>query len=256
MLDHPSEPVAREFQDYCWQQLKQLSTAMPQATQTSLARKLAMNRETATPLMDAIENGWITRDCLRDKDVDAALSNLLAGEKRERFVAMKSSLDASVQEHTEIRMQIAKLLSDTPADRDHGKQVFEKSCAACHQLHGAGALVGPQLDGVGGRGSERLLEDILLPDRNVDKSFRTTAYLLNDGTVLVGLFQSQDDLQVQLVDNAGKKITIPLASIESQMTSDRSLMPDGFAQTLDPASLRDSYSLFAKLRGPAIHGTE
>ncbi len=255
-LDHPSEPLPAAFQDVCWQQLKRLSAGMPQSTQTALARKLAMNRETAVPLLDAIDAGWIARACLRDKDLDAALSNLLAGEERERLVAMKSSLDTSAQEHTELRTQIANLLRDTPADIDHGKQVFDKSCAACHQIKGAGALVGPQLDGVGGRGAERLLEDVLLPDRNVDKSFRTTAYLLNDGTVLVGLLQSQDESQVQIVDNTGKKIAISLDSIESQMVSDRSLMPDGFAQTLDPASLRDLIKYLQNSGEPAVHGVQ
>ena len=47
---------------------------------------------------------------------------------------------------------------DAQADASLGKAVFKKTCAACHRLNGAGGKVGPDLDGVGLRGAERLLE--------------------------------------------------------------------------------------------------
>ena len=37
---------------------------------------------------------------------------------------------------------------------------------------GKGAKVGPQLDGIGTRGLDRLMEDILDPNRNVDQTLR------------------------------------------------------------------------------------
>ena len=61
--------------------------------------------------------------------------------------------------------------------------VFLKNCTTCHQMGGQGALIGPQLDGIGNRGLERLVEDILDPSRNVDPAFFATLYVLKDGRV-------------------------------------------------------------------------
>ena len=49
---------------------------------------------------------------------------------------------------------------------------------------GSGGLVGPQLDGIGNRGLERLVEDVLDPNRNVDRAFRTHLLTLKNGDVI------------------------------------------------------------------------
>ena len=72
-------------------------------------------------------------------------------------------------------------------DAEAGAKVFEKNCAVCHTLANKGAKVGPQLDGVGIRGLDRLLEDVLDPNRNVDQAFRLTILNLKDGKVVRGL---------------------------------------------------------------------
>jgi putative heme-binding domain-containing protein len=54
-------------------------------------------------------------------------------------------------------------------------------------LGGKGAKAGPQLDGIGGRGLDRLMEDILDPNRNVDQSFRATNLALHNGQTVSGL---------------------------------------------------------------------
>ena len=73
------------------------------------------------------------------------------------------------------------------ADPGLGAKVFEKHCAICHQLGGKGAKVGPQLDGIGSRGLDRLMEDILDPNRNVDQTFRVTNLALKNGQIVSGL---------------------------------------------------------------------
>src|SRR5439155_19652527 len=73
------------------------------------------------------------------------------------------------------------------ASAELGRAVFEKTCALCHQIDGKGAVVGPQLDGIGNRGLERLCEDVLDPNRNVDPSFRYSIITLKDDTTITGL---------------------------------------------------------------------
>ena len=55
-----------------------------------------------------------------------------------------------------------------------------------------GGVVGPHLDGVGNRGLERLIEDVLDPSRNVDPSFRYSTVSLKNGEVFSGLQRREE----------------------------------------------------------------
>ena len=59
--------------------------------------------------------------------------------------------------------------------------MFEKYCARCHQIGGRGKTVGPQLDGISNRGLDRLIEDVLDPNRNVESAFRSSMIKLKSG---------------------------------------------------------------------------
>ena len=39
---------------------------------------------------------------------------------------------------------------------ERGAKVFAQTCAICHQIAGQGKIVGPQLDGIGARGLDRM----------------------------------------------------------------------------------------------------
>jgi putative heme-binding domain-containing protein len=118
-----------------------------------------------------------------------------------------------------------------------GQQVFQRDCAACHQLAGQGAVVGPQLDGIHRRGLERVLEDVLLPNQNVDHAFRSHMFLLDNGQVLVGLVQAEDELSVQITDQQGKPLTIPVEQIDQRQVTPQSLMPGDVAHQYSDATL-------------------
>jgi putative heme-binding domain-containing protein len=116
------------------------------------------------------------------------------------------------------------------ADISRGQEVFKKHCAACHQVDGAGSVVGPQLDGIGNRGLERLLEDVLDPNRNVDVAFRISTIATEDGTVHTGLFRRDEGAVRILVDQKGKEFTIKRDEITEEKKSNLSLMPSNVAE--------------------------
>ena len=106
------------------------------------------------------------------------------------------------------------------------------SCIACHKIGDEGALIGPQLDGIGQRGLERLCEDILDPNRNVDGSFRTTLLVLKDGEVTSGLFRREEGELVVLAESTGKEIGVAKKDIAERRQSETSLMPENFGELL------------------------
>src|SRR5207237_10362622 len=122
---------------------------------------------------------------------------------------------------TDRRRAFAKATTNTA----RGEAIFTKHCAACHQIAGKVATVGPQLDGIGNRGVDRLLEDILDPNRNVDVAFRTTTLRLTDGRVVSGLVRREEGNQIVLADPQGKEFIIAKADVEEQQKTALSLMP-------------------------------
>jgi putative heme-binding domain-containing protein len=111
------------------------------------------------------------------------------------------------------------------------------NCAACHRFANQGGLVGPQLAGIGQRGPERLLEDMLDPSRNVDEAFRTTTVTLADDRVVSGLRLREEGGDVVFADATGTEVRLPKAEIEETMTSRLSPMPANVIDQIGEANL-------------------
>src|SRR5262249_42006345 len=121
------------------------------------------------------------------------------------------------------------------ADAAAGAAVFEKHCAACHQLGGKGAKVGPQLDGIGARGVDRLLEDLLDPNRNVDQAFRQTSLGLKNGQLVSGLLLKEEGEVLVLADAQGKEVRVPKDTVAERAVTPLSPMPAGLADQIPEA---------------------
>ena len=120
-----------------------------------------------------------------------------------------------------------------------GAAVFEKQCAACHRIAAVGQVVGPNLDGIGHRGLDRLLEDLLAPHRNVDPAFRSTTVVTQRGEALSGLLKENADGSQTLIDRNGQARMLAAAEIDETRPSRLSAMPDNLAESIDPGAMRD-----------------
>ena len=98
-----------------------------------------------------------------------------------------------------------------------------------------GAKIGPNLDGVGIRGVDRLLEDILDPNRNVDQAFRTTQIVSTDGRIVTGLALREEGQVLVLADAQGKEVRVPSDEIDQRTVSQLSLMPSNVPDLVSEA---------------------
>ena len=114
-------------------------------------------------------------------------------------------------------------------------------------------MIGPQLDGIGNRGVDRLLEDTLDPNRNVDVAFRTTTLRLTDGRVLSGLVRREEGQQFVLADAQGKEFTIMKSDIDEQQKTPLSLMPANVGEIVPADEFADlvAYLLTQRAAAPA-----
>ena len=93
-------------------------------------------------------------------------------------------------------------------------------------------MIGPQLDGIGNRGLERLMEDLLDPNRNVDVAFRTTLIQTEDGATESGLIRQETETSIRLIDPQGKELLIDKNQVEQRQPSPLSLMPGNLVSDL------------------------
>jgi putative heme-binding domain-containing protein len=216
-----------------------LCTSLARRDQLKVSLSLASNKELSSWLIEAMEEGWLAADLLKEKSIATALDSTIDEAYRPRLTTLQQSIATNKDDLGELRSVIMSKITSHPGDLPNGALLFQKHCAICHQLGGQGSLVGPQLDGIGARGPERLVEDILLPDRNVDKAFRTTSFLLDNGTVQTGLIRTQNETFIELIDITGQVRRIEASEIESQRASGKSLMPDGQQTTLGTDGMVD-----------------
>lgn len=124
-----------------------------------------------------------------------------------------------------------------PGDLQQAKHLFAAAdCAKCHRIAGEGALVGPDLSGVGKRFSKKdLLLSILEPSRVIDDKYKQKTVVTARGVSHTGQQVAADDAAVSLITDPTQptKITrIPRSEIEAIEPSLLSPMPVGMINTL------------------------
>ncbi len=130
-----------------------------------------------------------------------------------------------------------------------GALVFQKVCATCHRLGGAGNDVGPDLAALADKAPESLLVAILDPNRAFEARYTSFNVSLADGRVLTGMIAGETATSVTLRRQEGKEDVLLRTDIEAMAGSGQSLMPEGVEKDLPPQSVADLIA-FLKTTGP------
>jgi putative heme-binding domain-containing protein len=223
--------------------LAALATA-PARLQNSIAAHLAGGRTGAERLLDAVAAGKASARLLQERGVAARLAEAKIPNLKTRLDKLTAGLPAADERMETMLKGRRDAFRAAKTDVVVGRAVFEKRCAVCHQLDGLGAKIGPQLEGVGVRGVERLLEDTLDPNRNVDQAFRLTTLNLKDGRVVDGLLLKEEGAVLVLADKEGKEVRVPKDAVDERSTSQLSPMPANFADQIPEPEF---YNLIAYL---------
>ncbi len=229
-----------------------LATAS-QSLQTQIALAMASHPYGAEALLDAVEHGKASHRLLQDKTIKDRLVASKPANLSERLETLTKNLPPEDAERQKLINQRAAAFKSANGSATVGLQIFKQNCAICHSIDGQGATVGPQLDGVGNRGVDRLVEDILDPSRNVDPAFRITLLSLKDGDVQSGLVRREEGEMVVIAEASGKERSIPKSDIAGRRQSQLSLMPDNFSQLIKPDDFNHliAYLVSKGTKGPA-----
>lgn len=220
----------------------------PTSLQTVLARTLASTPEGSGALLTALADGQASLGLLRDPALINALKATAPAGGTDTLVKLTAKLPPANAELDKLIADRRTAFASGKGDISKGAQVFQTNCAVCHRLGTVGNLVGPQLDGVGSRGADRIIEDVLDPNRNVDRAFRLSLITLKDGTVASGLIRREEGMQLVLADFTGKETTVPLAQITKREESETSLMPPAFGQIIPVGDFNDLIAFLVSQR--------
>ena len=222
-----------------------------QDLQRALALQLAQSPQGAEALLKSIEQGkasprLLEQASIRDVLQEARVPGLK--QRREKLTENLLAVDEEVAPLIRQRGQGFLSVNSSPA---RGKMLFQKHCAGCHRVTSDGARVGPDLKGVGRRGVDRLLEDLLDPHRNVDPNFRRTTVVTTGGEILSGLLIEGKESARLLIDQQGKEVKLDKTEIDEAIVSRLSAMPTGLAGHLKPAEFYDLMAYLLSLRASA-----
>ncbi|WP_164103187.1 PVC-type heme-binding CxxCH protein [Candidatus Laterigemmans baculatus] len=161
------------------------------------------------------------------------------GPGRAIYLPLKtvSNVDASEAERAKALQELA---SAAGGSAERGRAVFERVCAACHQIGDVGKPFGPQLNDIGQRMSrQKLIESIVWPNEEIAKGYETLMVLTDDGRALTGFVLREDEKTLTLGVANGKTEVVEKAAIELRQEKKASSMPEALTETIAPIEFLD-----------------
>jgi putative heme-binding domain-containing protein len=137
------------------------------------------------------------------------------------------------------------------ADPKHGEEIFfgRGTCFACHQVHGKGVVLGPDLVGIHKRQDlNYVIKSILEPDAYIVEGFQQTSLRLKDGRELFGMIQEETVQIVKIYLPTGERVVVQPKEIVKRSDAKHSGMPSSFAYTLSPQDVADLSAWIMSLR--------
>lgn len=207
---------------------------IPSRVQTAVAEILAGDAKGAFALLQRVAAGKLTAEVLRSPNVKQRIAALKQPALQKQADELTANLPPANELLEKLVVERRKAFDSAEPNVERGAEVFTKNCAACHQIAGKGSVVGPQLDGIGQRGLDRILEDVLDPNRNVDVAFRATTLVLVDGRVVTGLVKGEEGEQLIVIDQLGKEQRIAKTDVDERTVTPLSLMPANVHEIVTP----------------------
>lgn len=128
---------------------------------------------------------------------------------------------------------------------ENGHKLFAKHCGTCHQLHGVGEKIGPDLTIANRQDQAALLANIVDPSAVIRRDYLPYIVTTMSGQVVTGLLADQNAASITVLTAENKRVEVPRSEVDELVESNVSVMPEQILNTLSPQELRD---LFEYLR--------
>lgn len=158
------------------------------------------------------------------------------------------TLLAAERKPDEERNKAMQALADMKGNADNGRQVFLRTCTACHKIGDQGREFGPDLASVVPKRTRvKLVESLIDPNAEVEEKYLSTLVVTSDGNVTSGLLVRESPSDLVIFDGKEEK-TIAKADIEERKVQKQSSMPEGLAGAMAPIEFIDVIEFLSTLK--------
>jgi len=207
---------------------------------TPRIRSEALNVLVARPervaiLLKAIEAGAISRSELSTAQIQFLCSHPDMRLRAHAARLFGQSAIGQRQAVVERFLPALKLIGDFT----NGKAIYLLRCASCHRLDGQGSALGPDLVSVKSSGKEKLLLNIVDPNREVAPNYVNYVVETKRGETLLGLIGSETATSLTLRRANGDESIVLRSDIAQIQSVGLSVMPEGLEVGLSHQDVAD-----------------
>ncbi|TMM58596.1 c-type cytochrome [Maribacter algarum] len=200
------------------------------------------------PLALAIKDGSMPK-----KDIPAYVALQLKRVVGNGFVEIWGPIDEISGDKQGHFSKYQRLLSDaaiSKANLTEGEAIYQRTCSACHMMHGEGGVIGPDLTGSNRTNTAYLLSNILNPNGDIQNDYKTVVITTNDGRTYSGNIISENDRNVTLRVVGQDPISISTSKIQNREVTTKSMMPDGLLNNLTDEEVINLVAYLKELNPP------
>ncbi len=150
------------------------------------------------------------------------------------FKVLGAWQDSSADVKNLIALKRQAALTGEP-NMENGKLIFQGTCMICHEFHGGGQKVGPDLIGSGRSNLDAILANIIDPNQIIGNGYENFVVVTKDGRNLAGRVVEDTPGHVKLLGPGGAAQVVPRDQIANLTNTKQSLMPMGFGALPDEA---------------------
>ena len=168
---------------------------------------------------------------------DRKVGNTLTGTYRKRGSTLALPVLGAVTTPTTVAQGLELLGA---ADPKRGPALFKAAgCVACHRAGDEGRAIGPDLSTIGDRDdADSIIRSILSPNQIIVEGYGLLTVSTRDGKGFSGIFESENDRTLRMVQLNGEAAAIDKSTISSRENIHQSPMP-AFDRVLNPRDLAD-----------------
>ncbi len=227
---------------------------LPREQQVAIVEPLTTQSATMLLLVKAVREGQVNKELINtnqlrkwqtsgDADLAAAIESVW-GRIRESDNASGRNWCKNGWHCSATSLRRAALLVD--------KWSLHEPAHKCHQLHGSGLEVGPNITNNGRGNLDQLISNMLDPSLVIGNAFQARTVLTTDGEVVAGLVVADDDRYLRLKVQGGKVIEFDKSSdIEQVKVSTKSLMPEGLEEQMTQQEFIDLCAYLCLVKAPS-----